>query len=606
MNAASPTVAPAPHGPTPWRITYAQLLRSVGEDAPGLRRSIVSLFLAAALQGLALACLVPILHAVIPQGEIASAWPWVLVMLMLSLASTALRWLGQGFDYDGRMARATHRLRTALGEQLRRMPLEQLQDRRAGELNAMVLGNVDENLSYVLMILNLIFTALLAPAFTALALLWVDWRMAVALALLFPALVPLYRWRRPKLGRGMRALAEANKRASADVLEYAQGLPVLRAACVAGAKAQRLKASFEHLETLQTVGHRKGARPNLLIATVVEIGLLIVLGLGVMWVLDGSLELGSLAALFVIVVRFAEPMSNFVSFTGILELAETALEHIEKLLAIKPQPQIVPAQIPTQFDVRFADVSFQYAQGESPTLAGLEARIPARSLTALVGPSGSGKTTLTRLLLRHADPQAGRVLIGGVDVRQIAPETLQSLVSVVFQDVYLFDDSVLANIRMAGPEASDAEVREAARAAQCLEFIDRLPQGWQTRLGDIGGRLSGGERQRISIARALLKNAPIVVLDEPTAALDTESEVAVQHAIDALVRDKTVIVIAHRLSTIAGADQILVIEDGHVAQSGRHAELLATGGRYRAMWEAQARVKDWHLSATASPAPAFS
>ena len=596
MNHTTPAPHPAPRRAiTSWRTTYLQLLRSVGDAAPGMRNSLLSLLLAAALQGLALACLVPIFRALIPDANFALAWTWFGTLLVLALASTALRWMGQGFDYDGRMAQATHRLRTLLGEQLRRMPMEQLQDRRSGELNSMVLGNVDENLSYSLMIVNLIFIALVTPAFTALALLWIDWRMALALVAVFPAILPLYRWRRPKLGSGMRMLAQANQNASADTLEYAQGLPVLRAACVAGDKAQRLKASFEHLETVQTVGHRKGAKPNLLIATVAEIGLLLVLGLGVLWVLDGSLDLATLAALCIIVVRFAEPLANFVSFTAILELIETALEHIEAMLAIQPLPQAKPAQVPTSFDVRFENVGFQYAQADEPSLRQLDACLAARSLTALVGPSGSGKTTLTRLLMRHADPQEGRVRIGGVDVRQITPETLQGLVSVVFQDVYLFDDTVMANIRMACPEATDEEVTEAARAAQCLEFIERLPQGWHTRLGDIGGRLSGGERQRISIARALLKNAPIVVLDEPTAALDTESEVAVQRAIDTLVKEKTVIVIAHRLSTIAGADQILVIEDGRVVESGRHEQLIKNPGKYQRMWNAQQRVKHWHL-----------
>lgn len=605
MTTAAETPSTVADGPTPWRTTYAQLLRSVGEDASGLRRSLIGLLLAAAAQGLALACIVPIFQAGFAQADVAAAWPWVGLMAALALVSTGLRWHAQGFDYDGRMACATHRLRTRLGEQLRRMPLEQLQDKRAGELNAMVLGNVDENLSYSLMVLNLIFVALVTPAFTVLALLLVDWRLALALAMLFPAIVPLYRWRRPKFNRGMRALSDANKRASADVLEYVQGLPVLRAACATGDKARSLKASFEHLEHIQTVGHRKGAKPNLLTATVVEIGLLLVLGLGVMWLLDGSLDLPTLAALFVIVVRLAEPMATFVSYTAILELIETALERIEALLAITPLPQAQPARTPSTFDVRFEGASFQYAQGDAPSLRQFSAGLPARSLTALVGPSGSGKTTVTRLLMRHADPQAGRVLIGGVDVRHIPPEVLQGLVSVVFQDVYLFDDTVLANIRMAKPQASDDEVADAARAAKCLEFIERLPQGWHTRLGEIGGRLSGGERQRISIARALLKNAPIVILDEPTAALDTESEVAVQAAIDALVREKTVIVIAHRLSTIAAADLILVIDGGRLVEQGRHADLLAAGGRYRAMWESQMRVKDWHLSAgAAAPAPA--
>lgn len=583
---------------TPWRVTYRQLLLSVGKDASGMRQSLVGLVLAAALQGLALACVVPIMRCVISASPEGNVWSWVMAMALLGALSIVLRWRAQGFEFDGRLAEATHRLRTGLGEQLRRIPLEQLQDKRSGELNAMVLGNVDENLSYSLMIVNLIAIALVTPLFTALALFVVDWRMAIALLLVFPAIVPLYRWRRPAFNRGMRVLAAANEHASTSVLEYIQGLPVLRAACQTGDKAERLAASFAHLESVQTLGHRKGAKPNLIVTSVVELGLLLVLGLGILYVLDGSLDVATLAALFVITVRFAEPLANFVSYTAILELIETALERIDALMAVQPLAQAQPAQVPTCFDVCFENVGFQYVQGKTPALREVDAVLPARSLTALVGPSGSGKTTVTRLLMRQADPQSGRICIGGVDIRCIPRETLQALVSVVFQDVYLFDDTVLANIRMARPDASEADVETAAAAAQCLDFIERLPQGWHTRLGDIGGRLSGGERQRISIARALLKNAPIVVLDEPTAALDTESEVAVQRAIDALVREKTVIVIAHRLSTVVGADQILVIDDGRVAEHGRHAELLRKGGRYARMWRAQQEVKEWHLHST--------
>ncbi len=177
-----------------------------------------------------------------------------------------------------------------------------------------------------------------------------------------------------------------------------------------------------------------------------------------------------------------------------------------------------------------------------------------------MGASGAGKTSVTKLLMRYADPQQGQISIGGVDIRRLTPEQLNSLISVVFQDVWLFDDTLLANIRIARPQATRQEVEEAARAAQCLEFISRLPQGWLTPMGEMGGQLSGGERQRISIARALLKNAPVVILDEPTAALDIESELAVQKAIDNLVHNRTVIIIAHRLSTIAGAGNILVME----------------------------------------------
>lgn len=580
---------------TPLRETWRQLMTSARSRAPRLRASLTGLALAAIAQGLALACLMPLFQALIPSAGWWAALPWLLAMTGLMLACTVIRWWAQGFDYRGDMVRNTHELRSELGAQLRRIPLEALQDKRAGGVNATLLGNVDETLSYILTIANMMATALLTPLTVALAALWFDWRMGLVLLLVFPLLIPLYRWRRPAYGRGMRMLADAHERTSADILEYVQGLPVLRATCCTGEKAQRLQASFAHLEKIQTIGQRKGAKPNLILATVMELAVLLVVFLGAWFVAQGSLDIAVLAALMVIVVRFGEPLATFVLYSKVIDLIEAALGKIDALLAIKPLPQQASTGMPGEFSIDFIGVEFAYAGQAQSTLKGFSAQLPARRMSALVGPSGSGKTTVTRLLMRHADPQAGRVLIGGVDIRTLSPEQLNGLISVVFQDVYLFDDTILANIRMARPQASDEEVEAAARAAHCHEFITRLPEGYQTRVGDIGGRLSGGERQRISIARAMLKNAPIVVLDEPTAALDTESEVAVQRAIDALVRERTVIVIAHRLSTIAAADQILVIDEGRVVESGRHAELLAGNGRYARMWQAQQSVKHWRV-----------
>ena len=580
---------------TPLRETWRQLMTSARSRAPKLRASLIGLALAAIAQGLALACLMPLFQALIPSAGWRAALPWLLAMTGLMLVSAVIRWWAQGFDYRGDMVRNTHELRSELGAQLRRIPLEALQDKRAGGVNATLLGNVDETLSYILTIANMMATALLTPLTVALAALWFDWRMGLVLLLVFPPLIPLYRWRRPAYGRGMRMLADAHERTGADILEYVQGLPVLRATCCTGEKAQRLQASFAHLEKIQTIGQRKGAKPNLILATVMELAVLLVVFLGAWFVAQGSLDIAVLAALMVIVVRFGEPLATFVLYSKVIDLIEAALGKIDALLAIKPLPQQAPTGMPGEFSIDFIGVEFAYAGQPQSTLKGFSAQLPARRLSALVGPSGSGKTTVTRLLMRHADPQAGRVLIGGVDIRTLSPEQLNGLISVVFQDVYLFDDTILANIRMARPQASDEEVEAAARAAHCHEFITRLPEGYQTRVGDIGGRLSGGERQRISIARAMLKNAPIVVLDEPTAALDTESEVAVQRAIDALVRERTVIVIAHRLSTIAAADQILVIDEGRVVESGRHAELLAGNGRYARMWQAQQSVKHWRV-----------
>ncbi len=579
----------------PLRETWRQLMRSARSRAPRLRASLAGLAIAAIVQGLALACLMPVFQALIPAGNWQTALPWLVVMSVLMLVSLAIRWWAQGFDYRGDMVANTHELRTLMGEQLRRMPLQRLQEKRAGEVNATLLGSVDENLSYLLTVAAMMAHALITPVVVALVALYFDWRMGLILLLVFPLLIPLYRWRRPAYGVGTRILADANERTSSDIFEYTQGLPVLRSACCTGEKAERLKASFLHLENIQTIGQQKGAKPNLILATVMELAVLLLVFAGTLFVVQGSLDIAILAALIVIVVRFGEPLATFVLYAKVIDLMEAALGKIDALLSIEPLPQQEPAQIPDNFEIGFEGVSFSYANTEVPILHDLHIRLPARRLTALVGSSGSGKTTITRLLMRHADPQAGCIKIGDVDIRAITPERLNGLISVVFQDVYLFDDSIMANIRMARPDASDDEVQAAARAAYCHEFITRLPEGYQTRVGDIGGRFSGGERQRISIARAMLKDAPIVILDEPTAALDTESEVAVQTAIDALVRERTVIVIAHRLSTIAAADQILVIDGGTLLESGKHHELLAREGRYARMWQAQQSTKDWHV-----------
>ncbi|GKW26886.1 ABC transporter ATP-binding protein [Pectobacterium brasiliense] len=573
-----------------WWHTYRQLERVTGSQSRLFRRCCLSLLAAAVAQGLALACLFPLLSAFTHAAASHEIAIWLGLMTFLSLLTLALRWYGQGFEYRGQLAAATHELRMRLGEQLRSMPLTTLQSARAGDINALLLGSVDENLNYMLAIVNQLLLAIVTPVVIALVMLMVEWRLGVSLLLIFPAIALLYRWRRPAFAHTMQALAEANQQTSADIVEYVQGLAVLRTSCQQAERTSALRQRFQHLQQIQTSAHRSGAKPGAVVASVVELGLQGVLILGISGVVVGAWDIAIVAAMMVIVVRFSEPLATFVSYTAVLELINTALRRIDDLLAIEPLPVHQPVDVPLTYAVTFEQVSFRYANEAEAVFDSVDIALPEKGMTALVGPSGSGKTTITRLLMRHADPQRGHVCIGGVDIRHIPTREVNRLISVVFQDVYLFDDSVLANIRMARPDASDAEVERAAEAAQCLDFIQRLPQGWQTRLGDIGGRLSGGERQRISIARALLKDAPIVILDEPTAALDTESELAVQRAIDRLVQDKTVIVIAHRLSTIVGAHRILVVENGGISQQGTHNELLHAEGRYRALWNAQQSI----------------
>jgi len=305
------------------------------------------------------------------------------------------------------------------------------------------------------------------------------------------------------------------------------------------------------------------------------------------------MSIAALSALLVVVSRLMEPLSLFLAVASALDIMHAGFARIKTVMQTPPLEVITPQSKAKSFEIVFNNVEFTYQGQKAKALKKCTIKIPGQAMTAVVGPSGSGKTTMTRLMMRYADPQTGSIMIGGTDIRQIRQEELESYFAVVFQDVYLFDETIIENIRMAKADATDEQVIEAAKAACCHGFIQRLPEGYHTIAGDIGASLSGGERQRISIARAILKDAPIIILDEPTAALDTHSELAVQKAIDTLVKDKTVIVLAHRLSTITGADQILVIDNAALVEQGTHASLLAQQGRYNNLWQAQQRSKEW-------------
>ena len=575
-----------------WRVIWRQLISSVGSQAGMLRRSMIALLLAALMQGIAFACLYPIVDALL-RGEASPLLTWALAFSAAAFAALALRWYGLGFEYRGHLAQATHELRLRLGEQLRRVPLERLQRGRAGETNALLLGSVDENLNYVIAIANILLLTIVTPLTASLATLWIDWRLGLVMLLIFPMLVPFYYWRRPAMRRQMQTLGEAHQRLSGDIVEFAQGMMVLRTCGSDGEKSRALLAHFNALESLQSRTHRQSAGATMLIAGVVELGLQVVVLAGVVWVVTGTLNLAFLIAAAAMIMRFSEPMAMFISYTSVVELIASALQRIEQFMAIPPLPVAERVEMPERYDIRFDTICYRYDDSGDPALNNLSLTFPAASMSALVGASGAGKTTVSKLLMRYADPQQGGISIGGVDIRHLTAEQLNSLISVVFQDVWLFDDTLLANLLIARPQATQQEVEEAARAAQCLEFISRLPQGWLTPMGEMGGQLSGGERQRISIARALLKDAPIVILDEPTAALDIDSELAVQKAIDHLVHNRTVIIIAHRLSTIAGAGNILVMEEGEVVEQGTHAQLLSRQGRYQALWQAQMAARVW-------------
>jgi ATP-binding cassette subfamily B protein len=271
-----------------------------------------------------------------------------------------------------------------------------------------------------------------------------------------------------------------------------------------------------------------------------------------------------------------------------------AIRRVRELLAVPPLPEPERPAEPSGADVELRGVRFGYDPG-IVVIDGVDARFPQGGLTAIVGPSGSGKSTLLKLIGRFFDVDEGSVLIGGRDVRELGSAGVSRLTAQVFQDVYLFEGTIAENLRLADPDATDAELARVARIARLDEVVERLPDGWDTRVGEAGGTLSGGEKQRVSIARALLKDAPIVLLDEATAALDPVNEAAVADAIGELARDRTVIVVAHRLSTVMAADRILVLERGRVTEQGHHAALLEADGTYARFWNERVRARGWQL-----------
>jgi ATP-binding cassette subfamily B protein IrtB len=289
-------------------------------------------------------------------------------------------------------------------------------------------------------------------------------------------------------------------------------------------------------------------------------------------------------------------LTEAVGLTSTVQRNRGSLNRIAGILDAKPLTEPTNPITPAGNDIEFDQVGFGY--DDRPVLTDVTARLPEGTITALVGPSGSGKTTLTRLVARFWDTDSGAIRVGGVDVRDIATPELMSRIAIVFQDVYLFDGTIEDNVRLGKPDATPAELRAAATAARLDDVIARAPRGWDTHVGEGGLLLSGGERQRVSIARALLKNAPIVLLDEATSALDPDNENAVHDAIAALTRDKTVLVIAHKLDTIRHADRILFLDDGHIVEDGTHDTLLGTGGRYAQFWNARAAAAEWRLDTT--------
>lgn len=390
--------------------------------------------------------------------------------------------------------------------------------------------------------------------------------------------------------------AQANQDMTGAIIEYARGLAVVKSFGKTGAAMDSVKQAIHDSKKIHLKiewGYVPGNALHLMALKCGSVGLAMASAL---MCLSGQMDF-SMALLFLFfsfsIFASLEPISDSAHTLGVIEDAMNQLDALKGEHFIDADGADIPLQ---HYDIQFEQVRFGY-EAKRPILKDVSFRIPEKTSTAIVGPSGSGKTTICSLLARFYDPQSGSISVGGHRLQEFTCDSLLSNISMVFQSVYLFHDTIRANICFGRPDATEAEMIAAAKKACCHDFIQALPNGYDTIVGEGGGTLSGGEKQRISIARAILKNAPIIILDEATASIDPENEHLIQAAISELTRGKTIITIAHRLATIQHADQILVVDDGRIAEAGTHAELMQKNGLYRRFTEIREKAEGWQIAA---------
>ena len=481
--------------------------------------------------------------------------------------------------------------RLSLAEHLRKLSLGFLSRRDPGDLSSMLVTDFMMAETGISHHLPQLMGAIVMPVLAFASLVWIDWRMAVSMFAALPlALLVLWastKAQRKLSGRQIQAKINAGNRLE----EYLQGIRVMKAYNLIGDRFVRLRDAFAELRRA-CIRQEALLGPFVLLSiTLVRAGLTMMVLCGTYLLLGGKLSILVFVLFLVVGSRVFDPLTS--ALTNFTEFRYFSIAG-GRILSLMNEPEMKgEQQSPAAGDIRFEHVSFAYQDKE--VLHDINITLPKNSLTALVGPSGSGKSTVMKLCARFYDPQKGCIFFNGVPMNEINPESLMSHISMVFQDVYLFQDTIRNNIRFGKTDATEEEIIAAAKKACCHDFIMRLPKGYDTLVGEGGCTLSGGEKQRISIARAMLKDAQIILLDEATASLDPENEVEVQKAIDTLIKGRTVIAIAHRLKTIKGADQIIVLDNGRIREKGTHETLMQAKGLYAQLWNIQEQISGWKL-----------
>ncbi|MDD4850524.1 MAG: ABC transporter ATP-binding protein, partial [Gemmiger sp.] len=476
-----------------------------------------------------------------------------------------------------------------IADHLRKLPMNFFNEKDLSELTTNMMADCSSMESMLSSTIPPLIANIITVTLTCAMLAFFDWRLALCIFCTMPVAFLIIWLSRNYQKKLFARQVDAKLAASDQVQEYLEGMKIIKSCGLSGA---RFGALNKTLLTMKKVAVKVEMAVGVFMSSasmILQAGIGIVVFVGTLLLVNGKIELLPLLMFLLMATRIYGPILAVLSQLSSLLNLNVVTERMRTLLttpAMSGDGKDVP-----NCDIEMDHVTFHY--NTEDVIHSMSCKIPQGSVTALVGPSGSGKSTVSKLIARFWDIQSGTIRVGGKDVRAMAPESLMSYMSFVFQDVTLFNDTVMENIRIGNPNATDAQVVAAAKAAYCDEFVRNMPKGYQTLLGENGNTLSGGERQRISIARALLKDAPIILLDEATASLDPENEVLVQKAIAKLVEGKTVIMIAHRLRTVVDADQILVLENGKLVESGTHEQLMHKNGLYQKLYHIQQESLGW-------------
>lgn len=484
-------------------------------------------------------------------------------------------------------------------EHIAKLPLGFIGEMGSGKIRRIVNDSSAATETYLAHQLPDMAGALTTPLGMIVMLFLFDWRFGlICLVPVILGFVSMFKMAGPKMADDMKnyqnALADMNN----EAVEYVRGVPVVKTFGQTVHTFKRFKGSIDNYYKFCIAYCKKCRMPMLLYTVFINSAFAFLITLALILTGGGAVTQSILLSLIFYVI-FTPAIST--SMTKVLFMSENgmvvndALTRIHSILEIKPLSDAKNPQHPRDNSVEFQNVSFRYSGTENDAIKDVSFKVQPGETVALVGPSGGGKTTAAGLVSRFGDVTGGEIKVGGVDVKSVDPEQLLTAFSIVFQEVTLFNNTVMENIRIGRKDATDAEVMEAARMANCEEFVEKLPDKWNTAIGENGSALSGGERQRISIARAFLKDAPIILLDEATASLDVENETAIQSALSRLIKNKTVLLIAHRMRTVAGADKVVVLSDGTVAEQGQPDKLLSQNGIYTRMVKLQTESQNWAI-----------